>query len=128
MSCVRYRECPLREIPLCIYIYITAKTLGLLQTTILCCPSCISVTKKCYPIVFLESSCIEELLHCKNIWVTSTIFWLSQLHACCVFENLSFQKAYCISDERLVCFFDPTHLPLEECLGSCGRNARSVNK
>ena len=23
-------------------------------------------------------------LHCKNIWVTSTIFWSSQLHACCV--------------------------------------------
>ena len=26
--------------------------------------------------------------HCKNIWVTSTIFWSSQLHACCVRDTL----------------------------------------
>ena len=26
--------------------------------------------------------------HCKNIWVTSTIFWSSQLHACCVCDTL----------------------------------------
>ena len=26
--------------------------------------------------------------HCKNIWVTSTIFWSSQLHACCVHDTL----------------------------------------
>ena len=25
------------------------------------------------------------LPHCKNIWVTSTIFWSSQLHTCCVY-------------------------------------------
>ena len=24
----------------------------------------------------------EHREHCKNIWVTLTIFWLSQLHAC----------------------------------------------
>ena len=28
------------------------------------------------------------LVHCKNIWVTSTIFWSSQLHACCVLDML----------------------------------------
>ena len=27
-------------------------------------------------------------LHCKNIWVTSTILWSSQLHACCVRDTL----------------------------------------
>ena len=26
--------------------------------------------------------------HCKNIWVTSTILWSSQLHACCVRDTL----------------------------------------
>ena len=26
--------------------------------------------------------------HCKNIWVTSTIFWSSQLHPCCVRDTL----------------------------------------
>ena len=26
--------------------------------------------------------------HCINIWVTSTIFWSSQLHACCVHDTL----------------------------------------
>ena len=30
-----------------------------------------------------------SLLHCKNIWVTSTIFSSSQLHACCVSETLA---------------------------------------
>ena len=29
-----------------------------------------------------------SLLHCKKIWVTSTIFWSSQLHACCVCDTL----------------------------------------
>ena len=29
-----------------------------------------------------------NLLHCKNIWVTSTILWSSQLHACCVRDTL----------------------------------------
>ena len=28
------------------------------------------------------------ILHCKNIWVTSTIFWSPQLHTCCVTENI----------------------------------------
>ena len=28
------------------------------------------------------------MLHCKNIWVTSTILWSSQLHACCVRDTL----------------------------------------
>ena len=28
------------------------------------------------------------MLHCKNIWVTSTILWSSQLHACCVRDML----------------------------------------
>ena len=27
-------------------------------------------------------------LQCKNIWFTSTIFWSSQLHACCVCDTL----------------------------------------
>ena len=31
----------------------------------------------------------ECFVHCKNIWVTSTIFWSSQLHACCVSETLA---------------------------------------
>ena len=26
-------------------------------------------------------------VYCKNIWVTSTIFWSSQLHACCVCDS-----------------------------------------
>ena len=30
----------------------------------------------------------ERNLHCKNIWVTSTIFWSFQLHACCVRDTL----------------------------------------
>ena len=28
------------------------------------------------------------VVHCKNIWVTSTIFWSCQLHACCVRDTL----------------------------------------
>ena len=33
--------------------------------------------------------------HCKNIWVTSTIFWSSQLHACCVRDTLqNFKGGY----------------------------------
>ena len=28
------------------------------------------------------------MLHCKNIWFTSTILWSSQLHACCVCDML----------------------------------------
>ena len=31
---------------------------------------------------------VWTMLHCKNIWVTSTIFWSSQLHACCVRDTL----------------------------------------
>ena len=27
-------------------------------------------------------------IHCKNIWVTSTVCWLSQLHACRVCDAL----------------------------------------
>ena len=27
------------------------------------------------------------LPHCKNVWVTSTMFWSSQLHACCVCDT-----------------------------------------
>ena len=85
----------------------------------------------------------QKLMHCKNVWVTLTVFWSSQLHACCVRDTLqnfkggyhshsesectcmrsfslcqisiSFQKA--ISDEVAWCFFDSTHLLLEECLG-----------
>ena len=26
--------------------------------------------------------------HCKSIWITSAIFWSSQLHACCVCDTL----------------------------------------
>ena len=29
-----------------------------------------------------------ETPHCKKIWVTSTIFWSSQLHACYVCDTL----------------------------------------
>jgi len=39
------------------------------------------VLQKCNPI------------HCKNNWVTSAIFWSSQLHACCVYDTLqNFKK------------------------------------
>ena len=31
---------------------------------------------------------LQFYLHCKNIWVTSTLFWSSQLHACCVHDTL----------------------------------------
>ena len=34
----------------------------------------------------LDSLCLSG--HCKNIWVTSTIFWSSQLHTCCVSKTL----------------------------------------
>ena len=38
-----------------------------------------------------SKSAITEL-HCKNIWVTSTIFWLSQLHARCVCDTLQISR------------------------------------
>ena len=31
---------------------------------------------------------ITAVQHCKNIWVTSTIFWSFQLHACCLRDML----------------------------------------
>ena len=34
----------------------------------------------------------QSLVHCKNIWVTSTIFWSSQLNACCVCDTLQTSK------------------------------------
>ena len=33
-------------------------------------------------------------VHCKNIWVTSTIFWSSQLHACCVHDTLQTSREF----------------------------------
>ena len=30
----------------------------------------------------------NRTIYCKNVWVTSTIFWSSQLHACCVRDTL----------------------------------------
>ena len=36
----------------------------------------------------ITSWCPDIRVHCKNIWVTSTIFWSSQLHACCVCDML----------------------------------------
>ena len=33
-------------------------------------------------------ACSKKHAHCKNIWVTSTILWSSQLHACCVRDML----------------------------------------
>ena len=38
--------------------------------------------------LYLPSHLYHTYLHCKNIWVTSTIFWSSQLHACCVHDTL----------------------------------------
>ena len=34
------------------------------------------------------SKVARSVTHCKNIWVTSIIFWSSQLHTCCVSETL----------------------------------------
>ena len=39
-------------------------------------------------LLFLEIACP----HCKNIWVTSSIFWSSQLHDCCVRDTLQTSK------------------------------------
>ena len=47
-------------------------------------------TPSSYPNVHLLQKIFHmliTLLHCKNIWVTSTILWLSQLHACCVCDT-----------------------------------------
>ena len=42
-----------------------------------------------------SSTCmLVTLLHCINIWVTSTIFWSSQLHACCVWYITNFKGGY----------------------------------
>ena len=38
--------------------------------------------------ISLQDRFLNLPLHCKNIWVTSTIFWSSQLHACCVGDTL----------------------------------------
>ena len=35
------------------------------------------------------------MVHCKNIWATLTVFWSSQLHACCVRDTLqNFKGGY----------------------------------
>ena len=44
-----------------------------------------------------------QVLHCKNIWVTSTIFWSSQLHACCVRDTLQTSKGcFQIESKRVI--------------------------
>ena len=91
-------------------------------------------------------------VYCKNIWVTSTVFLLSQLHACCVhvthykLQGYQFHpnaecsweaSPFCIlvAFRRLIAFLvglvflsytsAPGGVPW---LHSCGRNARSVTK
>ena len=34
----------------------------------------------------------QRVVHCTNIWVTSTILWSSQLQACCVHDTLQTSK------------------------------------
>ena len=39
--------------------------------------------------IYTQCTCIHTRTHhCKNTWITSTIFWSSQLHACCVHDTL----------------------------------------
>ena len=42
--------------------------------------------------MYTAASAIYQILHCKNIWVASTEFWSSQLHACCVRDMLQTSK------------------------------------
>ena len=73
--------------------------------------------------------------HCKNIWITSTIIWSSQLHACCVVQGYFQFESQCSWEASpfllklesfcrrpsisggVWCFFNLTHLLLEEFLG-----------
>ena len=47
-----------------------------------------NIQATCSQLLLYKTKCII-ILHCKNIWVTSTIFWSSQLHAFCVSETLA---------------------------------------
>jgi len=39
-------------------------------------------------------------IHCKNVWVTSTMFWSSQLHACCVRDTLQTSKGIFLFESK----------------------------
>ena len=39
--------------------------------------------------------------HCKNIWVTSTILWSSQLHTCCVCDTLCYNLTQSVVEKLL---------------------------
>ena len=45
-------------------------------------------------------------MHCKNVWVTSTIFWSSQLHACCVRDTLQTSKGCFLFESKLKCSWE----------------------
>ena len=44
---------------------------------------------------------LQNNFHCKNIWVTSTMFWSSQLHACCVCDTLGTSKGCLLFESKL---------------------------
>ena len=39
--------------------------------------------------------------HCTNVWVTSTMFWSSQLHACCVCDTLQTSKGIFLFESKV---------------------------
>ena len=60
------------------------------------CTSCKNAEMMCFQVKFVFGTswlhlCLVcyaySMVHCKSIWVTSTIFWSSQLHACCVCDH-----------------------------------------
>ena len=54
------------------------------------------------PEMLLHHPALIQVVHCKNIWVTSTIFWLSQLHACCVGDTLQTSREALILNQSVV--------------------------
>ena len=65
------------------------------------------------PCIFVQS--LAEV-HCKNIWVTSTIFRSSQLHACCMRDTLQ---------TSMGCFLFESKRVLEKPLPQLGSSYRN---
>ena len=61
-----------------------------LNTTVVICSTCEECNEINEHSIGQVDGCSCEYIAvcCKNTWVTSTIFWYSQLHACCVSETL----------------------------------------
>ena len=48
-----------------------------------------------------QSTSHSQPIHCKNIWVTTTIFWSSQLHACGLYGILQNFKRMLVVEKLL---------------------------